>query len=271
MNAPKLDCSSLSAAAVSVLECADADDKSALAQQLAEAWCDGAISIVGLAPAPDRPARPARPALLAPREMPKRGKAGSPTGRIALLHALAHIELNAVDLACDIIARFSALDLPRHYYDDWVKVVSEEGLHFSLLAKRLRELNSFYGDFPGHDGLWEAAQETAHDLLARLAIVPLVLEARGLDVTPTMINNLRKAGDIPSTEILERIYNDEIGHVAIGHRWFLHICDERDVAPEATWQGLVKKHFKGALKPPFNDEARQLAGVPLSYYTPEPD
>jgi len=207
---------------------------------------------------------------MAPRDMPKRGKAGSPTGRIALLHALAHIELNAVDLACDIIARFSTLDLPRNYYDDWVKVASEEGLHFSLLSKRLRDLDSVYGELPGHDGLWEASQETAHDLLSRLAIVPLVLEARGLDVTPTMIKNLRKAGDIPSTEILERIYSDEIGHVAIGHRWFLHICNERGVPPETTWQGLVRKHFKGALKPPFNDEARQLAGVPLSYYRSEP-
>jgi uncharacterized ferritin-like protein (DUF455 family) len=252
---------------VSVLACADADDKAALAQQLAGAWGEGTISIVGVTPAPNRPARPTKPALLAPREMPKRGKAGSPTGRIALLHALAHIELNAVDLACDVIARFSVLDLPRHYYDDWVKVASEEGLHFSLLAKRLRNLDSFYGELPGHDGLWEAAQNTAHDLLARLAIVPLVLEARGLDVTPTMIKNLRKAGDIPSAEILERIYNDEIGHVAIGHRWFLHVCHEQGIEPETTWQGLVKKHFKGALKPPFNDEARQLAGVPLSYYT----
>ena len=252
---------------VSVLSCADADHKAALAQQLAGAWHDGAISIVGHAPVPDRPARPVTPALLAPRDMPKRGKAGSPTGRIALLHALAHIELNAVDLACDIIARFSVFNLPRGYYDDWVKVASEEGLHFSLLAKRLRDLDSRYGELPGHDGLWEAAQETAHDLLARLAIVPLVLEARGLDVTPTMMKNLRRVGDIPSTEILERIYSDEIGHVAIGQRWFLHICDERGLPPEATWQGLVKKHFKGALKPPFNDEARQLAGVPISYYT----
>jgi uncharacterized ferritin-like protein (DUF455 family) len=199
--------------------------------------------------------------------MSKRGKAGSPTGRIALLHALAHIELNAVDLACDIIARFSVHELPRSYYDDWVKVASEEGLHFSLLAKRLRELGSSYGEHPGHDGLWEAAQETAHDLLARLAIVPLVLEARGLDVTPMMMKNLRKAGDMPSADILERIYSDEIGHVAIGQRWFLHLCNQNSLEPETTWQGLVKKHFKGALKPPFNDEARQLAGVPQSFYT----
>ncbi len=200
--------------------------------------------------------------------MPKRGKAGSETGRIALLHALAHIELNAIDLACDIIARFAGLELPSAYFDDWVKVASEEGLHFSLLSKRLKELGSCYGQHPGHDGLWEAAQETGHDLLARLAIVPLVLEARGLDVTPTMIKNLRKAGDIQSAEILERIYIDEIGHVAIGQRWFQHLCAEEGLEPEETWQGLVKKHFKGSLKPPFNDEARQLAGVPISYYTP---
>ena len=202
--------------------------------------------------------------------MPKRGKAGSETSRIALLHALAHIELNAIDLACDIIARFAGLELPGNFYDDWVRVGAEEGLHFSLLSRRLKQLGSYYGQHPGHDGLWEAAQETAYDLLARLAIVPLVLEARGLDVTPTMINNLRKANDIESAEILERIYQDEIGHVAIGQRWFQHICSERGLEPEETWQELVKKHFKGTLKPPFNDEARQLAGIPISYYAPSP-
>ena len=254
---------------MSVLSCADADDKATLVQQLAPSWHDGKISEIGIASPPDRPARPREPELLAPRDMPKRGKAGSPTGRIALLHALAHIELNAIDLACDIIARFSTHDLPQYYFDDWVKVASEEGLHFSLLAKRLRDLDSFYGALPGHDGLWEAAQGTAHDLLARLAIVPLVLEARGLDVTPTMIKNLRKAGDIPSTEILERIYSDEIGHVAIGQRWFQYICKEQDKDPEETWRKLVRKHFKGALKPPFNDEARQLAGIPRSFYAPK--
>lgn len=222
---------------------------------------------IGYAQPPDRPARPVKPELRAPRDMPKRGKAGSEAGRIALLHALAHIELNAIDLACDIIARFVAQELPKHYFDDWVKVASEEGLHFSLLSKRLQELGSFYGQHPGHDGLWEAAQETAHDLLARLAIVPLVLEARGLDVTPTMIKNLRKADDIQSAEILERIYNDEIGHVAIGQRWFQYICAEQELEPKKTWQKLVKKHFKGSLKPPFNDKARQLAGVPMSYYS----
>jgi len=252
---------------VSVLKCANPDDKATLVHKLARLWNNGTISEIGSVPPPDRPARPNKPELLAPRDMPKRGKAGSPAGRIALLHALAHIELNAVDLACDIIARFSALELPRSYFDDWVKVASEEALHFSLLAERLRTLDSYYGNLPAHDGLWEAAQKTAHDLLARLAIIPLVLEARGLDVTPTMIKNLRKAGDIPSSEILERIYSDEIGHVGIGQTWFLYICLKKGLEPEETWQMLVEKYSKGVLKPPFNDEARQLAGIPLSFYT----
>tara|TARA_Y100001936_G_scaffold254073_1_gene324424 strand:- start:15046 stop:15654 length:609 start_codon:yes stop_codon:yes gene_type:complete len=198
--------------------------------------------------------------------MPKRGKAGSQSGRIALLHALAHIELNAIDLACDIIVRFSQDGLPEAFFHDWAKVASEEGLHFAMLAERLREMNSAYGELPGHDGLWEAAQETAHDILARLAIVPLVLEARGLDVTPTMMKNLKKSGDHRSANVLQRIYNDEIGHVAIGQKWFHYICLQRELEPENTWQTLVKKHFKGVLKPPFNDEAREKAGFSPQFY-----
>ncbi|MBK18127.1 MAG: rhamnosyltransferase [Rhodospirillaceae bacterium] len=256
----------LCAAAVSILNCADADQKSALAQKLAISWKNGALPEIGHAVPPQRPARPSKPELLAPREMPKRGKAGSQSGRIALLHALAHIELNAIDLACDIIVRFSQDGLPEAFFHDWAKVASEEGLHFAMLAERLREMNSAYGELPGHDGLWEAAQETAHDILARLAIVPLVLEARGLDVTPTMMKNLKKSGDHRSANVLQRIYNDEIGHVAIGQKWFHYICLQRELEPENTWQTLVKKHFKGVLKPPFNDEAREKAGFSPQFY-----
>ena len=159
---------------------------------MAADWRNGTLKEVGPAIAPPRPGRPDKPVLKPPRDMPRRGKAHTEKGRVALLHALAHIELNAIDLACDIIVRFTDLDLPREYFDDWVKVAGEEALHFTLLCNRLADFDATYGDLPAHDGLWEAAEKTSHDLLARLAVVPLVLEARGLDVTPPMIENLRR-------------------------------------------------------------------------------
>ena len=214
------------------------------------------------------PARPERPLLLPPRDMPKRRNFGSDSGRIALLHALAHIELNAVDLAWDIVARFSGAGLPRGFYSDWVEVAAEEAEHFALLAGRLAALGATYGDLPAHDGMWEAAANTAHDLLARLALVPLVLEARGLDVTPEMICRLERAGDSDSARILTRIYEDEIGHVAVGARWFEWLCHERRLDPEAAFHELVRRHFTGSLKPPFNHAAREAAGFPASYYEP---
>jgi uncharacterized ferritin-like protein (DUF455 family) len=215
-----------------------------------------------------RPARPDRPELLPPRDMPKRRNFGTPAGGIALLHALAHIELNAIDLAWDIIARFADHTMPREFCDDWVDVAAEEAEHFTLLADRLISLGSAYGALPAHDGLWEAASVTAHDLLARLAVVPLVLEARGLDVTPEMMLRLERAGDPASTAILRRIYEDEIGHVAAGARWFAQLCRDGGLDREATFQDRVREYFKGALKPPFNREARTLAGLPAGYYEP---
>ena len=223
---------------------------------------------VGHARPPAHPARPDRPVLRPPKEMPKRRAFGSQAGRIALLHALAHIELNAIDLGWDIIARFSGEDLPRAFFDDWVGVVAEEAAHFELLANRLGDIGARYGDLPAHDGLWEAAAATAGDLLARLAVVPLVLEARGLDVTPEMIARLERVGDMPSAEILRRIYRDEIGHVAIGLRWFLHLCRARGLVPEEVFHDRVKRCFRGDLKPPFNLEARSAAGFPPHYYEP---
>ena len=198
--------------------------------------------------------------------MPKRRNFGSPTGRLALLHALAHIELNAIDLAWDIVARFAGADLPREFYDDWVGVAAEEAEHFALLASRLEALGSGYGALPAHDGLWEAAAATATDLLARLAVVPLVLEARGLDVTPEMRLRLERAGDAESAAILERIYRDEIGHVAVGVRWFELLCRARGLDPAATYRDRVQRYFAGALKPPFNREARDRAGFSAAYY-----
>jgi uncharacterized ferritin-like protein (DUF455 family) len=253
----------LADAAVAVLETADARRKAHAAQTLAADWRAGRLAEIGRAAAPDRPARPDRPQLRRPRDMPKRGKGRSEAGRIALLHALAHIELNAIDLAADILVRFPDAALPRDFHDDWVRVLDEEAKHFLMLSDRLAELNASYGDLPAHDGLWQAAQDTADDLMARLAVVPLVLEARGLDVTPATIANLKTAGDDASAAVLEVIYSDEIGHVAIGRRWFEELCDGD---PVATWRRLVKERFRGALKPPFNDAARAEAGFGTAFY-----
>ena len=200
--------------------------------------------------------------------MPRRRAGGSAAGRIALLHALAHIELNAIDLAWDLIARFTDQELPRGFYDDWVSVAAEEATHHALVAARLAELGAAYGDLPAHDGLWEAAQATAHDLLARLAVVPLVLEARGLDVTPAMIARLGRFGDAESAAVLQVIYDDEVGHVATGLRWFASLCAQRGNEPVATYQRLVRRHFRGALKPPFNCDGRDAAGLAERYYAP---
>lgn len=258
----------LTQAACEVLRAADPAEKVALTRAAAAAWRDGRIREIGSAAAAPRPARPDRPRLLPPRDMPKRKSGQSLEHRVALLHALAHIELNAIDLAWDIVARFSHEDLPRGFYDDWVEVAEEEALHFGLLAERMAALGAAYGDLPAHDGLWQAAEETAHDLLARLALVPLVLEARGLDVTPGTIAKLERAGDGASVAVLRRIYEDEIGHVAAGRRWFEHVCARRGLEPVAAWQDLVRRHFRGTLKPPFNDDARAAAGFDAAFYRP---
>ena len=268
---------SLSEAAIAVLTTADARDKALLSRAFVANWRDGSIASIGRATPPGRPARPDDPELRPPRDMPKRRKAGSEAGRIALLHALAHIELNAVDLSWDIIARFAheaeespgnAFALPRAFFDDWARVADEEGKHFLLLSDRLAALGASYGALPAHDGLWEAATETAGDLAARLAVVPLVLEARGLDVTPAMIESLNAAGDPDSAAILQIIHDDEIGHVAVGRRWFEHVCARRGEEPIPTWQALVRKHFKGALKRPFNKPSRDKAGFAAAFYEP---
>lgn len=256
------------------LNTADPAGKAAVVRSLAAAWASGAITEIGQADPPDRPARPPRPELRPPREMPKR-RSTAP-GRAALLHAVAHIELNAIDLACDIIARFSdpvraGLELPRAFFTDWLKVADDEARHFGMVCVRLAAYGRTYGDFPAHDGLWQAAADTAGDLIARLAVVPMVFEARGLDVTPPMIAGLRRAGDDESAEILKVIYDDEIAHVAAGHRWFLYACERRGLPPLETWQALARRHAPGAVKPPFNAEARAAAGMPPELYLPLAD
>jgi uncharacterized ferritin-like protein (DUF455 family) len=182
-----------------------------------------------------------------------------------MLHALAHIEFGAIDLAFDIIGRFGAL-FPRSFVDQWVGVGADEAIHFALLDRRLRSLGSAYGALPAHDGLWEAAEATAHDALARLAIVPMVLEARGLDVTPATVTRFEAAGDHRSAAILTRIYHDEIRHVSVGTYWFKKGCESRELAVVSHWQWLIETHFRGAIKPPFNDSARDEAGLSRDFY-----
>ena len=180
--------------------------------------------------------------------------------------SLAHIELNAIDLAFDLIGRFGHVNFPDNFIDDWIKVGADEAKHFLLLRERLQSLGSDYGDFPAHDGLWEAALDTKDSLSARLAIVPLVLEARGLDVTPHMIEKLTNAQDLESAKILHIIYEDEKTHVRIGSHWFMELCKKENKNPLITFQSCIKKYFKGQLKPPFNIEARNQAKLPQEFY-----
>jgi len=258
----------LSQAAVAVLATTDARVKAQLGRRAAAMWRAGDLPPAFTVAPPDRPGRPEAPPLLPPRRVKKRKITAERRGRVALLHALAHIELNAVDLAWDAVARFPDAAWPEAYFDDWIRVADEESKHFLLLADRLEALGSFYGALPAHDGLWQAAVETADDPLARQAVVPLVLEARGLDVTPAMVAKLREVGDDASAEILQIIHDDEIGHVAVGKRWFDHLCAERGLEPVSTWQGIVRARFRGGVKPPFNIPSREAAGFDAAFYGP---
>ena len=235
------------------------------ARAVARDWKQGKLSYCFDAAMPDQPGRPARPELLPPNQMPKRGRGQSLRGRIALYHALAHIEFVAIDLALDMAGRFGA-EMDRVFVSDFLEVAADEALHFALLDRRLRALGSAYGDLPAHNGLWDAAHETRHDVAARLAIVPMVLEARGLDVTPMTIERMRAAGDEPGERILKRILDDEIRHVRAGARHFESVCAQRGQSPEREWNTLVIRHFRGSIKPPFNDSARHAAGLSRSFY-----
>ena len=254
---------SVSSAIASALLTGDPQAKAMAARKVARDWRLGRLDFVFDAAMPDRPARPDRPELLPPNQMPKRGKGGSERGRIALWHALAHIEFVAIDLALDMAGRFGA-EMGRAFVSDFLAVAADEAMHFALLDRHLVPLGSGYGALPAHDGLWEAAEETAHDVAARLAIVPMVLEARGLDVTPATIVRARTQGDESGARILERILDDEIRHVAVGAKHFNACARIRGADPENLWISLVRRHFRGGLKPPFNDSARVAAGLSLS-------
>ena len=228
-------------------------------------WRLGRLSFAFDAAMPDQPARPDVPELLPASRMPRRGRGFSERGRIALWHSLAHIEFVAIDLALDMAGRFGAQMGPE-FVDDFLGIAAEEALHFAVIERHLRTMGSFYGALPAHDGLWRAAAETCHDVVARLAVVPLVLEARGLDVTPLMLARVRAAGDARGARILERILADEICHVGVGTKHFRSACERIGQQPGSYWNLMVNRHFRGALKPPFNDSARETAGLPRDWY-----
>jgi uncharacterized ferritin-like protein (DUF455 family) len=203
------------------------------------------------------PGRPERPELVDPARVPRR-RLGSVEGRAALVHAIAHIEFNAINLALDAVYRFRGM--PRAYYADWLSVAVDEARHFQLLTERLAALGCAYGDMPAHDGLWEMARKTADGCLVRMALVPRVLEARGLDVTPGMIERLRAAGDTETVAVLEVILEEEVRHVAIGTRWYRHCCREQGLEPLATFLALLRERHAGLPRGPFNVAARRRAG-----------
>jgi len=258
---------SLRGGAIDAIRSADLDRKTELAQESATRWFARRISLRSPldAPLPERPGRPEKPLLVPPTQVEKRSLHTVP-GRIALLHAIAHIELNAVDLALDIVARFASAHVPNSFFDGWMQVAYEEAKHFRMVRKRLNDLGADYGDLPAHDGLWQAAHSTRNDLTARLAVVPLILEARGLDVTPALQAKMRETGDLESAAVLDVIYNDEKGHVAVGAKWFRFLCAREKRDPARTFQELVRANFRGPLKAPFNDVARAEAGLTPSFY-----
>ncbi|URQ75837.1 MAG: ferritin-like domain-containing protein [Candidatus Ochrobactrum gambitense] len=253
--------------AIRAIASADLNEKVRLTRETAARWFGRTLSVRSPLdpPLPDRPGRPAKPELVPPRMMKKRSL-HSEHGRIALMHALAHIELNAIDLALDIVARFAAKPIPRSFFDGWMKVADDEARHFTLLRNRLNDLGADYGDMPAHDGLWQSAHQTRNDLEARLAVVPLILEARGLDLTPSLLEKMIETGDHETAAILDVIYNDEKTHVAVGAKWFRFFCARNRIDPVARFQELVRTNFRGDLKPPFNDLARAEAGLTPSFY-----
>jgi len=249
----------LRAAARQAWAVAEPRAKAGAARALGEALRAGALGIDAGRAFEDalRPGRPVLPRLVHPRDVPQRG-AGSAAGRAALLHAIAHIEFNAIDLALDAVWRFGGQ--PEAWYRDWAGVAAEEGLHFEMVCDELARRGHAYGDFDAHDGLWEMALRTRDDPLARMALVPRLMEARGLDVTPQIQHKLSQAGDVAGRAILQRILDDEVGHVAIGNRWYAHLCGQAGVDPAAHWGAIASRHGASAPRPPFNVAARLSAG-----------
>ncbi|KAK3021167.1 hypothetical protein RJ639_045879 [Escallonia herrerae] len=287
------DTETLVAAALRVLSTADPVEKARLGDQVAEKWLKGLITQPYHSSqdfsVPDRPSRLPTVKLVPPSGMPKLGKAGSLQSRQAIVHSLVHTESWAIDLSWDIIARFGKQEsMPIGFFTDFVKVAQDEGRHFTLLASRLEELGSFYGALPAHDGLWDSAAATSHDLLARLAVEHCVHEARGLDVLPTTISRFRNGGDKQTADLLEKVvYPEEIAHCAAGVKWFKYLClrsrysnfggqipfshentvEENDEVIQ-KFHTTVRTYFRGPLKPPFNEAAREAAGFGPQWYEP---
>ena len=254
---------SLFEAAARCLMACEVEEKLYLSQQTAQAWRDDLLSLdCKNGPEPiGEPGHPAKPVLVTPDQVPRRGL-GTQEGLAALVHAMAHIEFNAINLAWDAVYRFR--DLPESYYSDWITVANEEADHFQLLRTRLHELGTDYGDFTAHNGLWDMAKRTAYDPMVRMALVPRVLEARGLDVTPGIIKRLRQVGDEKTVAVLEIILRDEVGHVAIGSRWFKYCCQQRGLDSEQTFRELISQYFTRQMSGPFDYEARQKAGFTVT-------
>ena len=247
-------------AALECLQASDPAHKVELTARLSAMFSSGALAS-GLCGEPAQgiaaPGRPDRPNLVAPRNVASRGL-GTQEGRAAFVHAIAHIEFNAINLACDAVHRFRGM--PREFYSDWVGVAADEARHFKMLRERLQQLGHDYGDFDAHNGLCEMAEMTAHSCRERMALVPRVLEARGLDVTPGMIVRLRTVGDDATAAILEVILREEVAHVAAGSRWFRWCCERDGIDPDMEFARLVALHARGSVRGPFNLDAREAAG-----------
>lgn len=244
------------------LECLQENDleaKMACVERLSRAWQAGELDLVSppALPLVDQAGHPQKPELVAPRRVPRR-RLGTVEGQAAMLHAIAHIEFNAINLALDAVYRFP--NMPEAFYDDWIKVAVEEVYHFGLVRQRLRDLGYEYGDFPAHNGLWGLAQQTAHDPLVRMAMVPRVMEARGLDVTPDIMRRFESIGDRQTVEVLKVILRDEVGHVEAGSRWFHFLCGERGLDSEKTYFSLIAEYLRGHVSCPLHKEARKAAG-----------
>jgi len=257
----------LSAAICGALLTGDPRSKVMRTRKLVREWRSGRLPTGFAVTMPDHPQWPEGLEVLPPSQLPRRGRGGSQRSRVALWHSLAHIEFVAIDLALDMVGRFGA-EMGDAFIADFLAVAADEAMHFALIERHLATMGAQYGDLPVHAGLWQASEETAHNVAARLAIVPMVLEARGLDVTPATLVRVREQGDHRGADILQRILDDEIRHVAFGTKHFCAIAEICGKSPQNHWRMLVERHFRGALKPPFNDSARLAAGLSREFYNP---
>jgi len=250
---------SLYQAARECLQIGNIEKKLQRTDALVLAWQAGELNLTGWTSAEQiiQAGHPEKPELVHPSKLPRRGL-GSEKGRLALIHAIAHIEFNAINLAWDAVQRFP--QLPTDYYHDWIQVAKEEAKHFRLLRERLRDGGVDYGDFPAHNGLWDMAVRTAHDPLVRMALVPRMLEARGLDVTPGIMQRFHKLGDQKTVEVLQVILDEEVGHVEFGSRWFNFLCKQRGLEPEIAYFDLLNNFLNGEIRCPLHRQARLAAG-----------